>query len=213
MQRYFVTGIDTNIGKTLASAVLTQALGADYWKPVQSGDLEQSDTMKVRALVTHPNSCFHTEAYRLNTPASPHYAAAVDGIEIRPETFVLPKTDNHLIIEGAGGLFVPLNDNYLLLDLIQDFNLPVVLVVNFYLGSINHTLSSIDALKHRNIPIAGLLFNGEQTSSSREYILQYTQLPVLGNLPQLENITPEAIEQLAEELRSTFLQCSQTSNI
>lgn len=200
MKRFFVSGIDTNVGKTVAAAVLTQALGADYWKPVQSGDLEQSDTLRVQSLVQHPQTHFHPEAYRLNTPASPHYSAKVDGITIEPNTFQLPETDNHLVVEGAGGLFVPLNDHYLLLDLIQDLQLPVVLVVNFYLGSINHTLSSVYALRQKNIPIAGLLFNGTITPSSESYILQYTKLPVLGRLPQLEVINATAIQNLTKEL-------------
>lgn len=205
MKRFFVSGIDTNVGKTVAAAVLTQALGADYWKPVQSGDLEQSDTLRVQSLVNHPNTYFHPETYRLTTPASPHYSAEVDGIRIERDAFQLPQTDNHLVVEGAGGLFVPLNDQYLLLDLIQDFQLPVVLVVNFYLGSINHTLSSIYALQQRQIPIAGLLFNGAITPSSESYILQYTQLPVLGRLPQIDHLDAAAIENLTKELDPILL--------
>lgn len=205
MKRFFVSGIDTNVGKTVAAAVLTQALGADYWKPVQSGDLEQSDTLKVQNLVQHPHTHFHPETYRLTTPASPHYSAELDGIAIERNAFQLPKTDNHLVVEGAGGLFVPLNDHYLLLDLIQDLQLPVVLVVNFYLGSINHTLSSVYALQQRNIPIAGLLFNGTITPSSESYILQYTKLPVLGRLPQLDVINAAAIQNLTKELHPIVL--------
>lgn len=205
MKRFFVSGIDTNVGKTLAAAVLTQALGADYWKPVQSGDLEQSDTLTVRRLVNHPNTTFHPEVYRLNTPASPHYAAELDGVSIKAEAFELPQTDNHLVVEGAGGLFVPLNADYLIIDLIQDLSLPVVLVANFYLGSINHTLGSIDALQRRRIPIAGLLFNGAITPSSMEYILQYTQLPVLGELPQLEVVNSASVERLTKAIDLSLL--------
>lgn len=205
MRRFFVSGIDTNVGKTVAAAVLTQALGADYWKPIQSGDLDQSDTLRVQSLVQHPNTRFHPETYRLKTPASPHYSAELDGVRIERNAFQLPETDNHLIVEGAGGLFVPLNDQYLLLDLMQDFQLPVVLVVNFYLGSINHTLSSIYALQQRNIPIAGLLFNGAITPSSESYILRYTQLPVLGRLPQMETIDASTVQNLTKELHLNVL--------
>lgn len=192
-KRYFVTGIDTNIGKTMVAAIVTQALEADYWKPVQAGDLEQSDSIKVASLLSNAKSQIHPEAYRLHTPASPHYAAAVDGITIEEQQFTLPSTDNNLVVEGAGGLFVPLNDHYLLIDLIKELNIPVLLVVNFYLGSINHTLASIEALQSRSIPIAGLLFNGDITPASKDYILQYSQLPSLGEIPILKTINKENI--------------------
>ena len=185
--------------------MLTQALGADYWKPIQSGDLDQSDTMRVQGLVQHPNTRFHPEAYRLQTPASPHYSAELDGIAIQREAFQLPQTDNHLIVEGAGGLFVPLNDQYLLLDLIQDLQIPVVLVVNFYLGSINHTLSSVYALQQRNIPIVGLLFNGVVTPSSASYIVHYTKLPVLGYLSQVDTIDASTVKNMTKELSPIVL--------
>lgn len=199
---YFVTGIDTNVGKTIISAILVEALKADYWKPIQSGDLDHSDTQKVQALVSHPNSTFFEEQYRLHTPASPHYAAAVDGIEIDLNTFQLPATSNNLIVEGAGGLFVPLNSKALIIDLIEQLKLPVILVANFYLGSINHTLSSIDALKRRNIPIAGIVFNGPITESSRSYILEYSQVKELACIPKLEELSSTAIKKQAELVRN-----------
>ena len=204
-KRYFIAGIDTNVGKTIVSAIVTQALEADYWKPVQSGDLEQSDSLKVASLLSNQQSRIHTETYRLTTPASPHYSAAVDGITIDEQQFLLPQTENHLIVEGAGGLFVPLNNHYLLLDLIQDLKIPVLLVANFYLGSINHTLASIAALKNRSIPIAGLIFNGEITASSQKYILQYSQVPCLGEVPKLSTINKKTIATQATILRSNLL--------
>ncbi len=204
-KRYFIAGIDTNVGKTIASAIVTQALEADYWKPVQAGDLDKSDSLTVEHLLSNNKSTIHPEAYRLQTPASPHYAAAVDGIEIQAERLTPPTTDNHLVIEGAGGLFVPLNDRYLIIDLIQQLDLPVLLVVNFYLGSINHTLASIEALQRRSIPIAGLLFNGEITPASKEYILQYSKVPALAEFPVLETISPSTIATQAALLRAKLL--------
>lgn len=204
-KQYFITGIDTNVGKTIAAAVVTQALEADYWKPVQAGDLDHSDSLKVKSLLSNDKSSIHPEAYQLNTPASPHYAAAVDNITIEKKKFVLPPTNNHLVVEGAGGLFVPLNDHYLIIDLIQDLKIPVILVVNFYLGSINHTLSSIEALKSRSIPVAGLLFNGKITAASQSYILQYSQLPNLGEIPPLPTLDAKNIAQQAAILRPKLL--------
>lgn len=204
-KQYFITGIDTNVGKTIAAAVVTQALEADYWKPVQAGDLNHSDSLKVKSLLSNNKSILHPEAYQLNTPASPHYAAAVDNITIEKKKFVLPATNNHLVVEGAGGLFVPLNDHYLIIDLIQDLKIPVILVVNFYLGSINHTLSSIEALKSRSIPVAGLLFNGKITAASQSYILQYSQLPNLGEIPTLPTLDAKNIAKQAAILRPKLL--------
>ncbi|MDB5001349.1 MAG: ATP-dependent dethiobiotin synthetase BioD [Mucilaginibacter sp.] len=179
----FVTGIGTGIGKTLISAILVEKIQADYWKPVQAGDLDDSDTIKVRQLVSNSTSVFHPETYRLTQPYSPHKSAALDGITIDEQTIVLPQTNNRLIIEGAGGLMVPLNDHFLMIDLIKQFNAEVILVSQNYLGSINHTLLSIEALKQRDIPIKGIIFNGEENTSTEDYVLAYTQIPLLGNVP------------------------------
>jgi len=187
MKQVFVTGIGTDVGKTVVSAILTEALQADYWKPVQAGDLENSDTIKVKNLVSNEKSVFHAEAYRLPLPLSPHAAAAAAGIELNLNKFALPATENNLVIEGAGGLFVPLNDQSLIIDLIQSLKVPVILVSANYLGSINHTLLSVEALKNRNIPMAGIIFNGEPTPASEEYILQFTGLTkLLAVLPEKE---------------------------
>src|SRR5476649_1485023 len=146
----FVTGIGTGIGKTIVSAILTEKLKADYWKPIQAGDLDNSDTLKVKSLITNTSSKIHPEAYRLTQACSPHKAAAIDGITIDQKNILLPVTDNKLIIEGAGGLMVPLNNNFLMIDLIQQLNAGVILVVKHYLGSINHTLLSLEALYSRD---------------------------------------------------------------
>jgi len=202
---YFVTGIDTDVGKTMISAILVEALAADYWKPVQAGGLDFTDTDAVQQLISNSTSHFFKETYRLNTPASPHYAAELDGVEIDIEAFQIPKTDKSLIIEGAGGLFVPLNKDHLIIDLIQRFNIPVILVAKFYLGSINHTLSSIDALQKRNIPIAGIIFNGPITESSKMYILEYSKIPCLACIPWLENFSKKEVLKYSKMVRNLLL--------
>jgi dethiobiotin synthetase len=146
MKQLFVTGISTEVGKTVVSSILTEYLQADYWKPIQSGDLHLSDTMKVQSLVSNSKTVFHPERYRLQSPLSPHASAEIDGIQISLNDFELPQTENNLIVEGAGGLFVPLNEKDTVIDLIERLKLPVVLVSRNYLGSINHTMLSIEAL-------------------------------------------------------------------
>jgi len=189
----FVTGIGTGIGKTMVSAVLVEKLRADYWKPVQSGDLDTSDTRTVKSLVSNNVSVFHPETYGLTQPFSPHKSAAIDKITIDENKFVLPETDNTLIVEGAGGLMVPLNDRFLIIDLIKHLKTPVILVTQNYLGSINHTLLSVDALKQRGIPIKGIIFNGVKDIYSKEYILDYTGLKLLGHIPEYPTVDKKAI--------------------
>lgn len=189
----FITGIGTGIGKTIVSAVLTEKLKSDYWKPIQSGDLDDSDTLKVKNLVSNTNTIFHTEAYRLTQPYSPHKSAAIDGINIDLNKIIAPATDNSLLIEGAGGLMVPLNDEYLIIDLIKKLDVEVVLVSQNYLGSINHTLLSIALLNQYAIKIAGIIFNGTTDESSESYILNYTGVKLLGHLPEFEKIDKQSI--------------------
>ncbi|MET3980114.1 dethiobiotin synthetase [Mucilaginibacter sp. UYP25] len=189
----FVTGIGTDIGKTLISAVLVEKLKCDYWKPVQSGELDNSDTMKVQRLISNKTSVFHPETYCLIQPYSPHKSAMLDGITIDESTIIAPKTDNQLLIEGAGGLMVPLNDHCLVIDLIKQLNAEVILVSQNYLGSINHTLLSIEALKTRGIPVKGIIFNGEENASTEEYIIKYTQIKHLGRVPQFPTIDKSII--------------------
>ncbi len=166
----FVTGIGTGVGKTYVSAHLAEKMQADYWKPIQSGDLESSDTMKVRSLVKNPISVFHPEAYRLTQPFSPHKSAELDGIAIDQKQIILPKTQNQLVIEGAGGLMVPLNNDFFMIDLISQLQAEVVLVVMHYLGSINHTLLSIGMLKQYHLPINCIVFNGIKEAYSENVI-------------------------------------------
>ena len=198
---YFITAIDTDVGKTIVSAILVEALKADYWKPIQAGNLEDSDTMTVQSLISNSTSQFYSETYRLNTPASPHYAAEIDGLQLEVRSIQLPKTSNQLIVEGAGGLFVPINDKALLIDLMHELNIPVILVIKNYLGSINHSLSSIYALQQKNIPIKGLIFNGPSVASSEEYILQYSKLPLIAKIPELNAISKQTIREQAERIK------------
>jgi dethiobiotin synthetase len=189
----FVTGIGTDIGKTLISAILVEKLKCDYWKPVQAGELDNSDTMKVQRLVSNTASVFHPETYRLTQPYSPHKAAALDGIEIDEKIIIAPKPNNQLLIEGAGGLMVPLNSRTLVIDLIKQLDAEVILVSQNYLGSINHTLLSIEALKQRGIPVKGIIFNGEENASTEDYIIAYTQVQHLGRIPVLAAVDKNTI--------------------
>ncbi|RYC67013.1 dethiobiotin synthase [Spirosoma sordidisoli] len=199
--QFIVAGIGTEIGKTVVSAVLVEALQADYWKPVQSGALEDSDTETVRRLISNPVSRFHPEAYRLKEPLSPHAAAAIDGITIDLAAIQLPQTNNALVVELAGGLMVPLNDRDLTIDWVQQSGLPVVLVSRNYLGSINHTLLSVEACRSRHIPLLGILFNGPTTPATETFILNYTGLACLGRIGQEEEITPDVIRRYAASVR------------
>jgi dethiobiotin synthetase len=189
----FVTGIGTGIGKTIVSAVLVEKLKADYWKPVQSGDLENSDTITVKSLISNTKTHFFDEAYRLSQPFSPHKSAAIDGITIDPKNIILPHTTNTLVIEGAGGLMVPLNTDFLMLDLIRQLGAAAILVSQNYLGSINHTLLSAYALKNENIPVRGIIFNGVKDIYSKEFILENTGLELLGHIPEYVPIDKKAI--------------------
>lgn len=199
-KKYFIAGISTEVGKTVASAILVQALGADYWKPVQSGDLHDSDTMKVQKWTTHPNTTFHPEAYQLKTPMSPHAAAEIDGVRIDMNAFSLPPTQNHLIVEGAGGLIVPLNEKDTMLDLMEQLALPTILVSRHYLGSINHTLMSIALLKQREIPIAGILFNGDEHPTTEAIITKMSGVSIMGRINELDQINQQNISNEAKRL-------------
>jgi dethiobiotin synthetase len=199
-KRYFVTGIGTEIGKTVTAAILTEQLKADYWKPIQSGDLHQSDTIKVKNLISNGITKFHPEAYRLTQPFSPHYSAELDGVEIDLDLIQLPKTQNNLIVEGAGGLMVPLNQQDLIIDLIKRSDLEVILVSKNYLGSINHTLLSAEALKSRKIPIKGIIFNGEANQASESIIKKMTGLNVIAHIPVLAEISKESVRKVAENV-------------
>ncbi len=201
MRKIFVTGIGTDVGKTVVSAILVEALQADYWKPVQAGDLDFSDTDRVRQLVSNAKSCFHASSYALNTPMSPHAAADLDGIRIEKEEILEPTTSNDLIIEGAGGVLVPLNEKDTLIDLIRDDYMTVVVSRN-YLGSINHTLLTLEALRSRGKNICGLVFNGEEVPTTEAIIRELGNVPVIGRVLHEEQIDARVISKYAEQFRT-----------
>ncbi len=194
-----IAGIHTGIGKTVCSAVVCQALGYDYWKPVQAGT-DGTDSLFIQQNVTNPKCVIHPERYRLQIPASPHYAAAMEGIDIKPTDFVLPQTDNEIVIETAGGIHSPLANNFLNVDLMKQLHLPAVIVSNYYLGSINHTLLTVETLQRRDISIKGIVFIGKEVAASKEFILQYTKLPLLFSIPPFEKINKEVIADFAKSL-------------
>jgi dethiobiotin synthetase len=199
---FFVTAIGTDSGKTLVSAIITQMLNADYWKPIQAGF--PTDTDQVRNLVSNPKTNFHQEAYLLNTPASPHAAAALESISIEIDIINLPETKNALVIEGAGGCLVPLNDQDVVIDIAAKLKVPVVVVANLYLGSINHTLLTAEALKSRNIEVKGVVFNGDENAESERIILLKTGWKCLLRIPKLDTINSAVVSSYAEKLKKNW---------
>ncbi len=202
--RLVVAGISTEVGKTIIAALLVETLKADYWKPIQSGSKTDSDTRTVKALVSNSKSVFHPEAYLLSEPLSPHAAAEIDKVKIELDQINVPQTTNNLIIELAGGLMVPLDHKTMNLDLLKQWNYPVVLVANFYLGSINHTLLSIELLKQYHIPIHSLIFNGPVTTSSKDVILAYSGIKDYVEIPTFESLDRQSIQNYAQQLTTRF---------
>jgi dethiobiotin synthetase len=195
---YFVTAIGTDSGKTLISAILTEALKADYWKPIQSG--QPRDTDAVKQLVSNDITRFHPETHLFKIPVSPHAAAKYEHLTIQLDDFVLPETTNEIVIEGAGGILVPINDNDFVIDVAKELGCPVILVANLYLGSINHTLLTVDYLKRNQIPVKGIIFNGEPNIESETIIEKHSGFKVLLRLPKLSMINKEIIKYWADEL-------------
>ncbi len=202
--KLFITGIGTDVGKTIAAAIITEALEADYWKPIQAGDLDHSDSHKVKSFLSNSITRLHPNAYALKTPASPHYAAACDGVVIDLQKIVEPKTDNHLVVEGAGGVFVPINDTDCVIDLIQS-DYKVIVVSRHYLGSINHTLLTIEALQNRKIEVAGILFSGDENNATETIILSKTGLNCIGRIEQEPYFDQNAIKEYADMFREKLL--------
>ena len=205
-KKYFITGISTEVGKTIASAIFVEALEADYWKPIQSGDLEFSDTDKVKALVSNSMSVFHSNSYALNTPMSPHASAEIDGVQIDLKQIKEPTTENHLVIEGAGGLLVPLNEKDTILDVIQP-DYKVIVVSRHYLGSINHTLLTVNLLKEKGFDVS-IVFSGDEHPTTESIIEKMTGVPVMGridNEPYFDqNVIKEYAERFKEKLELSF---------
>lgn len=199
--QFIIAGIGTEIGKTLISAIFRQGMQADYWKPVQSGNPEEADALFIGQMTRVPEGKIWDSSYMLTQPLSPHTAAEIDGIRISLDHIQLPLTERSLIVELAGGLMVPLNESETNLDLIARIALPVILVSKNYLGSINHTLLSYEILKAKQIPIAGIVFNGPANASGERFILQHTGLKVLLRVPELAQINPKIIQEYAQQIQ------------
>ncbi|MEJ5977796.1 dethiobiotin synthase [Novosphingobium sp. PS1R-30] len=195
MSRYVVTGTDTGIGKTVFAAALAGALGAHYWKPVQAGDDDGTDSELVARLSGLPASHILPEVYCLATPCSPHRAAEIDGVTIEPARLALPEVDGPLVVEGAGGVMVPLTRNILYADVFRAWNCPVVLVARTALGTINHSLLSLEALHTRGVPVLGVAFVGDSNPDSEEIIVGLGGMRRLGRLPVLDPLDHMSLTQ------------------
>lgn len=200
MKAVVVAGIGTGVGKTIISAVLTQALGADYWKPVQAGNLDFTDTDTVRLLTNNGNSVFHPEAYKFKEAAAPCAAADKEGVQIEFSQLTLPQTSNILVIELAGGLMVPLSKTQLNIDLLIEWKLPVLLVSQNYLGSINHTLLSVELLRSCEIHLAGIIFNGKVQEFTQKFIIDHSGAKSIGRINLQSKVTRSMIRRYAGEL-------------
>ena len=193
--RLVVCGTDTDVGKTVVSALLVQGLGATYWKPVQSGMEGGGDTGRVQQLLGLPPERVWPEAYRLTAPVSPHWAAERDGLSIDPARLALPAGDGPLVVETAGGLLVPLRRNWLQIEQIAVWGLPVLLVARSGLGTLNHTLLSLEALSRRSIPVLGLVLNGDPHPDNPRTLEALGGVPVLAELPPLDPLDREGLER------------------
>ncbi|WP_395049932.1 dethiobiotin synthase [Flavobacterium sp.] len=202
--KLFITGISTDVGKTIASAIIVEALEADYWKPIQAGDLNNSDSHKIKSYISNDKTVIHENSYKLNTPASPHFSAELDGITIDLKQIKEPQTNNHLVIEGAGGIYVPLSDKDCVIDLIQK-EYKVIVVSRHYLGSINHTLLTIEALKNRKISIAGIIFSGDENKATESIILSKTGIKCIGRIEQEPYFDQNVIREYADLFRDNLL--------
>ena len=186
MSVFIVTGTDTGVGKTVFAAGLAAALGAHYWKPIQAGIELEGDKESVACLSGLPTSHIVPEAYRLTTPASPHLAARIDGVEIGLDRLSLPKVDGSLVVEGAGGVLAPVSETLLMADLFAHWGAPAILCARTSLGTINHSLLSIEALRVRGVPIAGIVFIGDPHEENQRIIPELGRVPSLGRLPHLD---------------------------
>ncbi len=205
IMKLFITGISTDVGKTIASAIITEALESDYWKPVQAGDLDNSDSHKIQNYISNEKSVIHENSYKLNTPASPNLAAELDGITIDLKNIIEPKTKNHLVVEGAGGVLVPLNNSDFVIDLVQP-DYKIIIVSRHYLGSINHTLLTIEAIKNRGLTIAGIIFNGNENKATESLILNYSKLKFIGRINDEPYFDKNVIAEYADLFREKLLE-------
>lgn len=204
MKKIFIAGIGTDVGKTVVSAIVTESLQADYWKPIQAGELDNSDTHKVKNLISNTETIFHNNSYGFINPESPHSAAKKEDITIDLNNVVEPSTTNNLVIEGAGGVLVPLNDTDTIVDLIKP-DYKVIVVSQNYLGSINHTLLTIELLKSKGINIAGIIFNGEENIETQTIIEKMTGVNVIGRVEKESVLNKEVILRYANLFREKLI--------
>jgi dethiobiotin synthase len=200
VQGFFVTGTDTDVGKTVVSAWLVGRLGASYWKPVQAGNHPETDSEIVRRLSGAPPNRILREGYVLPEPTAPHEAARRAGTSIDMAKLVPPACDGALVVEGAGGVLVPLNDKAYVIDLVSELHLPIVLVARSTLGTINHTLLSIEAIRRRGLPLAGVVVNGPETPHNRAAIERYGNVEIIAEIPWLDQISPAVLMAIEPEL-------------
>jgi dethiobiotin synthetase len=205
MTPIFITGIGTGVGKTLVAAIVTRALQADYWKPIQAGFETGTDTDWVKERLAGTSSIIYPEVYKLSMPASPHIAARKDGVVISVKKICenIPINNRNLIIEGAGGLMVPLNDTEFVADLILALQAKVILVSRNYLGSINHSLLTARVCRQMKIPVLGWIFN-DQYLNYEEEIINWSNLPKIASVPYSENINGIFINSQAAAISSTL---------
>ena len=205
MKPIFITGTGTDVGKTLISAIVVEALNADYWKPVQAGFAQGTDSLFIKEMVSNSRSVIHPELYKLEMPASPHIAAPAENKKITIKEIVsnIPSTKNQLIIEGAGGLMVPLNDKEITLELIKKLKAKVIIVSKNELGSINHSLLTAAVLKKEKINVAGWIFTEEYKSYEKE-IAKWTGYPIIGSIKHLPVISKESVKAEAGKLRRSL---------
>jgi dethiobiotin synthetase len=202
MASYFITGIGTDVGKTFIAAIIAEALQADYWKPVQAGYANGTDSQWVKKMMTNTKSVIYDEVYKLKLAASPHIAAAEEGIEISINKIVeqVPATPNTLLIEGAGGLAVPLNKNEFVLDLIKSIHAKVIIVSKNYLGSINHSLLTAKTLKENEIDVLGWIFNGDYLDYENE-IVEWSGYPWIASVRKLPEINKAIVHSQAVKMK------------
>jgi dethiobiotin synthase len=200
VQGFFVTGTDTDVGKTVVSAWLVGRLGAFYWKPVQAGNHPETDAEIVRRLAGVPPGRILPEAYLLPEPIAPHEAARRAGMSMDMAKLAPPPCNGLLVVEGAGGLLVPLNDKAYVADLAAELHLPIILVARSTLGTINHTLLSIEAIRRRGLPLAGVVVNGPETPHNRAAIERYGKVEILAEIPWIDQLTPAKLMDVEPEL-------------
>ena len=197
----FVTAIDTNVGKTVVSSLLVKALQADYWKPFQCGTDEETDSQFIKRMTAQEGITVHKESYCLKTPQSPHYAAEQEELRIDLDQVKVPDSKNSLIVEGAGGILVPLNDKDYVIDLAVREKMLTILVTQHFLGSLNHTFLSVEALRRRGLRILGLVFNGEENLGYEKFVSEQVDLPVLFKTPSFPNLTKDSLSSFAPEVK------------